>query len=230
MRARARLSSTALVVGLLGLAGAAPAFAQDASAPLPPPPPAPPSQAAPSPPAAPTPPAPPATPAEPGSDATPDASKGQAAAEPAPAAPPAAAPPPAPPPLAPVATPASSGPPPEPGSKVPAIVVLGLAGVAAAVGTVFGVMSLGAEKDFEATPTAENADKVDQTTLLADVSFAATFALGVTGLTLLFSADPPAPQKAATRGVPARKAAAPRGFITPYAGPKGGGAAATFTF
>ena len=54
----------------------------------------------------------------------------------------------------------------------------------------------------------------------------------VTGAVLLLSNDAPAETKAATNGAPhkPKKSAMPRGFVTPFASPTGGGAAAFMTF
>jgi len=136
----------------------------------------------------------------------------------------AAVPPPAP------TTPTTATPPPkepekpaEPRSNVPAYVTLGLAGVGAIVGTIFGIQALGAKSDFENNPTTDNADKTDRDALIADMSFAVALTFGVTGTVLLLSNGKSEEAKPAA-------AAARRTFVTPYAGPKGGGAAATFKF
>lgn len=147
-------------------------------------------------------------------------------------APPPPPPPPAvaevpPPPPAPVAPPP---PPPEPRSPVPAYVTLGLAGAGAVVGTIFGVMALGAKSDFDAEPTVENADAVDRNALIADMSYAVAITFGITGAVLLLSGDdaPPAQQAALVPTKP--RTAKKKAFIAPYVGPTGGGAAARFTF
>jgi hypothetical protein len=109
-------------------------------------------------------------------------------------------------------------------SMVPAYVTLGLAGVGAVVGTIFGIMALGSKSDFEAEPTQELFDDTERNALIADMSFGVALTFGVTGVVLLLSGG----DDDAETG----KAAAPktRGFITPYVGPKGGGAAASLTF
>lgn len=141
------------------------------------------------------------------------------------AAPPVAAA--APPSATPAAT--SKEPPPkepekpaEPRSNVPAYVTLGLAGAGVVVGTIFGVMALGAKSDFDDNPTTDNADKVDRDALIADMSFAVALTFGVTGTVLLLSNGKSDDAKPA--------AAARRTFVTPYVAPTGGGAAARFTF
>jgi hypothetical protein len=132
----------------------------------------------------------------------------------------------APPPPPPVeATPPAppEPPPPPPRSMVPAVVTLGLAGVGAVVGTVFGVSALGAKNEFKKNPTVENADKTDRNALIADMSFAVALTFGVTGAVLLFGGDDkPAEQKT---GLVITKP-----VITPFVGPTGGGAAASFRF
>ncbi|UQA62490.1 PEGA domain-containing protein [Polyangium aurulentum] len=132
----------------------------------------------------------------------------------------------APPPPPPVETPAPAAPeppPPPPRSMVPAYVTLGLAGVGAVVGTIFGVSALGAKSEFEKNPTVENADKTDRNALIADMSFAVALTFGVTGAVLLFGGDDkPAEQKT---GLVIQKP-----VITPFVGPTGGGAAASFRF
>jgi hypothetical protein len=134
-----------------------------------------------------------------------------------------------PPPPPPAATTEAPPPPPPaaPRSKVPAFVTLGFAGAGAIVGTIFGVMALGAKSDFDAKPTTENADRADRNALIADMSFAVAITFGVTGAVLLFSKDTTEEPKAA--GAPP-KTAPRRAFITPYVGPTGGGAAAKLTF
>ena len=141
-----------------------------------------------------------------------------------------------PPPLAAVEPPKPPPPPPAPRSNIPAYVTLGLAGAGAVVGTIFGISALGAKSDFNAPggATVANADKTDRNALIADMSFAVALTFGVTGAVLLLSNDSPAETKAATNGAPAArkpvKTAMPRGFVAPYAGPTGGGAAAFMTF
>jgi hypothetical protein len=140
--------------------------------------------------------------------------------------------PPPPPPPPPVAVEPPKPPPPPPRSNVPAYVTLGLAGAGAIVGTIFGISALGAKSDFKTNPTTDNADKTDRNALIADMSFAVALTFGVTGAVLLLSNDTPTETKAATNGAPRKpvKTAMPRGFVAPYAGPTGAGAAAFMTF
>ncbi len=148
----------------------------------------------------------------------------------APPAPPpvAEAPPPPAEPEKPAAPPA---PPPEPRSPVPAYVTLGLAGVGAVVGTIFGIQALGAKSDFDADPTTDNADAVDRNALIADMSFAVALTFGVTGAVLLMSSDAPAEAPAAAKVHP-KPALHPvkKAVVAPFVSPTGGGAAARFTF
>jgi hypothetical protein len=133
----------------------------------------------------------------------------------------AVAPPPPPPDPTPPAAP--EPPPPPPRSMVPAYVTLGLAGVGAVVGTIFGVSALGSKSEFEKNPTVENADKTDRNALIADMSFAVALTFGVTGAVLLFGGDDkPAEQKTSL--------VIQKPVVTPFVGPTGGGAVATFRF
>jgi hypothetical protein len=116
---------------------------------------------------------------------------------------------------------------------VPAYVTLGLAGAGAIVGGVFGGLALKAKGEYNSAkkPTADMADKVDRNALISDMSFAVALTFGVTGVVLLLTNDSPPEAKAAKAHEPApKKVASPRGFITPYAGPTGGGAAALVQF
>ncbi len=103
-------------------------------------------------------------------------------------------------------------------SKVPAYVTLGVAGAGAVLGSVFGVQALGAKSDFDADPTVDNADKAERSALIADMSFGVALTFGITGTVLLFSDD----------GAEEDSAAVPT--LTPFAGTKGGGMAATWIF
>jgi hypothetical protein len=134
----------------------------------------------------------------------------------------AVAPPPPPAEPAQPATPPEP-PPPPPRSMVPAYVTLGLAGVGAVVGTIFGVSALGSKSEFEKNPTVENADKTDRNALIADMSFAVALTFGVTGAVLLFGGDDkPAEQKTSL--------VIQKPVIAPFVGPTGGGAVAKFRF
>jgi hypothetical protein len=110
---------------------------------------------------------------------------------------------------------------------VPAYVTLGIAGVAGVVGTIFGVKALGSKSDFDKTPTTKTADDTERSALIADMAFGVAITLGVTGIVLLTSDDEPPP---ATTGLLKPKAKGARLDLTPYAGPKSGGATARVTF
>jgi hypothetical protein len=125
------------------------------------------------------------------------------------------------------APPPEQPPPPKPQeerSMVPAYVTLGIAGVGAIVGTIFGIQALGAKSDFDKTPTTELADKAERDALICDMAFGVAITLGVTGVVLLTSDDEPA---AAAKAAPAKAA---RLELAPYVGKKSGGAAAKLTF
>lgn len=119
-------------------------------------------------------------------------------------------------------------------SNIPAYVTLGLAGAGAVVGGIFGGLALASKDEFDKNPTVEKADETDRNALIADMSFAVALTFGVTGAVLLLTdtgattTAPPAKTGAGPQKP--KKASLPRGFIAPYAGPTGGGAAARFTF
>jgi hypothetical protein len=135
-------------------------------------------------------------------------------------------PPPAavPPPVAPAPAPTPPPKPAEERSLVPAYVTLGIAGVGAIVGTIFGIQALGAKSDFNKTPTTELADDAERDALICDMAFGVAITLGVTGVVLLTSDDEPAP---AAKAAPAKAA---RLQLAPYAGKKSGGASAKLSF
>ncbi len=118
--------------------------------------------------------------------------------------------------------------PPEKKSKTPAYVTLGIAGVGAIVGTIFGVKALSAKKDFNSTPTNDNADTVERNALISDMAFGVAITLGVTGVVLLTSSGSSDSGKDAAKLDRLPKKATLQ--VTPYAGPHGGGAAARLTF
>jgi hypothetical protein len=126
-----------------------------------------------------------------------------------------AAPPPPPPP------------PPPPRSKVPAYITLGIAGAGAIVGTIFGIKALGAKNDFDKVPTGTAADDTERNALIADMAFGVAITLGVTGVVLLTSDDSAAPAAAKGYDKLPKKA---KLVVAPYASPKGGGAAAQYSF
>jgi hypothetical protein len=136
------------------------------------------------------------------------------------------------PPVAVVAPPVAPppAPPPEPRSKVPAYVTLGLAGAGVVVGTIFGISALSAKSTFDKTPTTDNADTVDRNALISDMSFAIALTFGVTGTVLLLSKGDEAKSASTTTSPSLLKTALTKGFVTPYAGPNGGGAVGTFRF
>ncbi|HEY6077301.1 MAG TPA: PEGA domain-containing protein [Polyangiaceae bacterium] len=126
-----------------------------------------------------------------------------------------AAPPPPPPP------------PPEPRSKVPAYVTLGIAGAGAVVGTIFGIKALSSKNEFDKNPTGDAADDTERNALIADMAFGVAITLGVTGVVLLTSDDSAAPTTTGKLDKLPKKA---KLVVAPYASPKGGGAAAQYTF
>jgi hypothetical protein len=136
-------------------------------------------------------------------------------------------PPPPPPPVAVAPPPPPPPPPPSPRSNVPAYVTLGLAGAGVVVGTAFGILALQSKSNFNSNHTTANADTTDRDALISDMSFAVALTFGVTGAVLLLSNDSPEPAKAAqTNG----QKTGLRGFVTPYAGPNGGGAVGVLKF
>lgn len=127
----------------------------------------------------------------------------------------------APPP--PTAAPIAVAPPPpaEPRSNIPAYVTLGVAGAGAVVGTLFGIQALSAKDKFDSSPTASNADDVERNALIADMAFGVAFTLGITGVVLLTTDEPPETAKAQPK---------PSLAVAPYATPSGAGAAARLAF
>lgn len=106
-----------------------------------------------------------------------------------------------------------------PAALVPGIVLLGVGVVAAGVGTGFGVAALNDKSSFDKKPTSATADRTSRDGLVSDVSFATALALGVTGAVLLITSLPGAARETASRG-----------FVTPYAGPTGGGVVGGLSF
>ncbi len=125
-------------------------------------------------------------------------------------------PPPPPPPEQPKPEPME---PPEERSNIPAYVTLGIAGAGVVLGTVFGVMALGAKGDFDDAPTTENADDAERAALIADMSFGVALTFGITGAVLLFSGDDEPEETGSAKPI-----------VVPYAGPTGGGVLATWQF
>lgn len=118
-------------------------------------------------------------------------------------------------------------------SKIPAIVTLGLAGVGAVVGVIFGVQALDSKGKFDAGPTTELADETDRNALIADMSFAVAITFAVTGTVLLLTGDDKPEEKKAASGQVVKKkksSGVPRGFLAPVPMPNGGGAVALIRF
>jgi hypothetical protein len=103
-------------------------------------------------------------------------------------------------------------------SRIPSYVLFGVAGAGAAVGAVFGAQALTAKSDFNKSHSLADADKEASRARIADAALFSALGVAVIGTVLLF--------------VPRAPAAAPatRGFVTPYVGPNGGGAAGVITF
>ncbi len=106
-------------------------------------------------------------------------------------------------------------------SLVPAAVTLGLGGAGLISGTIFGIMALGAKKDFDDDPTTANADTAERNALIADMSFGIALTLGITGVVLLTADDEEAAADTAKKQ---------RVLVAPYADKKGGGLAGLFRF
>ena len=115
----------------------------------------------------------------------------------------------------------------EPRSNIPAYVTIGLAGAGAIVGTIFGIQALSAKSDYEADPTQEKFDDAERSALLADMSYGVALTFGVTGVVLLLSNDSPEPAKSAAAP---KKSGFTKPIVSPFVGPKGGGASATLRF
>ncbi len=115
-------------------------------------------------------------------------------------------------------------------SRIPAYVTLGLAGAGAVLGTVFGVQALSSKSDFNKAPTSDLADKTDRNALIADMSFAVALTFGVTGAVLLLSGGGDEKAAPAPGAAPPPKKTSFVPTITPFVGPKAGGAAAMLQF
>ena len=107
---------------------------------------------------------------------------------------------------------------------------LGIAGVATAAGTYFGVRALSAKSDYDKKPTSSKADDVENNALIADMAFGVAITLGVTGIVLLTTPEEqpaaPATGKAATKQALSRS----RLTVSPWATPRSAGAGALFEF
>jgi hypothetical protein len=140
------------------------------------------------------------------------------------------------PPPAPETPPPPPPPPPEPRSKVPAYVTGGLAIVAAGVGTVFGIMTLGDKSDFDKNPTTSTADNGDTHALITDMAFGIALTFGITSAVLFLTKDePPAASSAAPRDVTAKAQKTDKSrhvtvTPTPMVGAHSGGAGLTVRF
>lgn len=106
-------------------------------------------------------------------------------------------------------------------SLVPAAVTLGLGGAGLISGTLFGIMALGAKKDFNDNPTTANADTAERNALIADMSFGIALTLGITGIVLLTAQDEEAAAETAQKR---------RLLVAPYASKKGGGLSGLLKF
>jgi hypothetical protein len=110
-------------------------------------------------------------------------------------------------------------------SRVPGYVTIGIAGASAIVGTIFGVRALQDKSDFNAAPSAPQADATERDALIADMAWGVTLTLGITGAVLLLTNEAPS---ATAQAVREREQAGLR--VLPYVSPKGAGAAATLNF
>jgi hypothetical protein len=138
--------------------------------------------------------------------------------------------------LAPAGAVVQPGPGPGPGqvvmvqrSNVPAYVLFGVTGVGVILGGVFGGMALSSKSAFNSHPRGDTSDANNEQTYaqVSDASFGVAIAAGVTGLILLLTNKPHAVAVGAA-GEPA--APQNRAFLTPYAGPTGGGLTGGVTF
>lgn len=77
----------------------------------------------------------------------------------------------------------------EPPSHTASYVLWGLGGASLVVGTVYGVLALQANSDFDDNPTTANADKTHDRAILADVGLGLGLILGITGTVFYFSKE-----------------------------------------
>ena len=113
----------------------------------------------------------------------------------------------------------------EPRSDLPAYITLGVAGASAIVGGIFGVKALKEKNDFNDFATTDRADDTERFALISDMAFGVAVTLGVTGTVLLLSNDGENAEQVAKD---ARNNKSMQ--LTPYVGPSGGGAAASWRF
>jgi tetratricopeptide (TPR) repeat protein len=73
----------------------------------------------------------------------------------------------------------------QPNPKVPAYVLLGLSGVGVITGTIFGILAVSNESNFNDNPSNDAADRAERYSLAADISFGAAITLGLAGATAL---------------------------------------------
>ncbi len=148
-------------------------------------------------------------------------------------------PPPSPPPLptvgAPLPPPVAETPvasaPKAAQDRTAAYVTGGIALLAAGSGTAFGLMALAQKSDFDKAPTKATADRGENYSLVADMSFGLALTFGLTSAVLFLTDDeePAAATKAASRG--AYKAATKLQIRPiPMIAPGVAGAGATFRF
>ena len=113
-------------------------------------------------------------------------------------------------------------------SKVPAYVTAGVAGAGLVLGTVFGILALDAQSQYNENPSADLADEQERNALICDMALGVAVTLGITSV-VLFTA-----REDATTGRaqgPALAATKRRGLtLAPYASTTGGGARARLTF
>jgi hypothetical protein len=112
---------------------------------------------------------------------------------------------------------------------VPAFITGGLAIAAAGVGTVFGILALNDQSNFNKNPTTSTADNGDTHALIADMAFGVAITFGVTSAVLFLTKDdaaaPATSSNAPAAPKPARReASAVSVSATPIVGPHTGGA------
>lgn len=117
-----------------------------------------------------------------------------------------------------------------PHSVVPAAVTLGIAGVGAVVGTIFGIRALNEKKKFNDSPSYGGADDTERNALIADMAFGVSLTLGITGAVLLLTGDS-AGDSASREGNTGEVASSDGKLqLLPFATPNSAGAAAILNF